>query len=673
MPNKLTELQKRGYLLPETINPSGRVYVCVPVPDDPNHIRAFLGQLDMLSYWWTWDKDALKQGTLAARVWRDVVAQVRQEIDDGASCAPELPESNGCVDYPLSSAFISWYPLSPYTHGGEVPDGWSAAPFTVLDSDAVFTNFIAGDVVASGFAQPTSGDLTLPAIGLDVLGSGTIELHFLTNVLGGMALITVDGDYLHTVTIDLNADVLSIPPESIGNEQIQEITIEGDGEHHVDIRFSPVLDDSATPIRFGGGIRSVVLCGFDDMAIDVRQNDENPCILEKTNDGTEWNPFADLSLCVNTANVPKQWRFSGGHTQVSVDNGVTFYDFPDGQAAQYGQHEPTFEEGVDRACVAAANIVAVLRAQVAEWEKGLEIGAAVTALIGTILSLVVELGTVGAATPFVVTFVAGLYGIGSSGLSAIFTDNVFRELQCEIQTHIGSDGLFDSAEFAALILTLQGKSGIVWTIIVDLFAILGLVAVNNAVNMGGIASCTNDPCDDEICAEWDLKHSPYPFSPANRQFQEVATATQGATFTSEGSKWVQNIGFVDQLPRSNSSNSSYYWGNYIKWITPHQLQLAGIQIDAHIQKPSAPANLHTVEIILYGPTGTQLALAQSAFTNSIGNGPITVNMWLNPFHTSITVQAGSEFLIRCQWNDDTPFGQYDGYCHFEKVTIFGDC
>lgn len=81
--------EKRGYILPETIDPPDSVDVCVNIPDDPAHIRAFLGQLDYLAYWWTWERDPLKRGTEAARVWRRVVADVRQRIDDNDACGDE--------------------------------------------------------------------------------------------------------------------------------------------------------------------------------------------------------------------------------------------------------------------------------------------------------------------------------------------------------------------------------------------------------------------------------------------------------------------------------------------------------------------------------------------------------------------------------------------------------
>lgn len=78
--------QDKGYRLPAVVNPPGHRYVCVPIPDDQNHILAFLGQLDMLAYWWTWQRDAAKTGKEVARVWREIVETVRYQLDNGIEC-----------------------------------------------------------------------------------------------------------------------------------------------------------------------------------------------------------------------------------------------------------------------------------------------------------------------------------------------------------------------------------------------------------------------------------------------------------------------------------------------------------------------------------------------------------------------------------------------------------
>lgn len=75
-----------GYLLPDQINPPATRCITLEIPDDPGHIRAFLGQLGMLAYWWTWERDPLKQGTEAAKRWRSVLSSAEQQLDMGGGC-----------------------------------------------------------------------------------------------------------------------------------------------------------------------------------------------------------------------------------------------------------------------------------------------------------------------------------------------------------------------------------------------------------------------------------------------------------------------------------------------------------------------------------------------------------------------------------------------------------
>jgi len=82
--------RKKGYLIPEVINPDENICVCVPVPKEWGHIRAFLGQLTELSKWQTWQPDGTTNATQSARRWFDIVECVSEEIDcimaNGCGC-----------------------------------------------------------------------------------------------------------------------------------------------------------------------------------------------------------------------------------------------------------------------------------------------------------------------------------------------------------------------------------------------------------------------------------------------------------------------------------------------------------------------------------------------------------------------------------------------------------
>lgn len=86
------QYEQRGYLLPDTLDPDKYLCVCVPVPSERGHIRAFLGQLDELGHWWNWERDGAHSGTIAAHVWRNIVDFVRDNID----CAEEVKGVSGC-------------------------------------------------------------------------------------------------------------------------------------------------------------------------------------------------------------------------------------------------------------------------------------------------------------------------------------------------------------------------------------------------------------------------------------------------------------------------------------------------------------------------------------------------------------------------------------------------
>ena len=73
--------RNKGYLIPETINPEDNICICVPIPKDWGHARAFLGQLTELSKWQAWQADGTTNATDSARRWFDIVQCVAEAID----------------------------------------------------------------------------------------------------------------------------------------------------------------------------------------------------------------------------------------------------------------------------------------------------------------------------------------------------------------------------------------------------------------------------------------------------------------------------------------------------------------------------------------------------------------------------------------------------------------
>jgi hypothetical protein len=106
------------YEFPAEIDPP-RLSVCVPVPDDENHKRAFLGQIDELTRWWTWGDEPSGTGKLAAAaVWQEIYLLVSDRLWAGEECGDEMD----CCDQILNAIQTSTAALQN-TLRGQLYDG----------------------------------------------------------------------------------------------------------------------------------------------------------------------------------------------------------------------------------------------------------------------------------------------------------------------------------------------------------------------------------------------------------------------------------------------------------------------------------------------------------------------------------------------------------------------
>lgn len=301
----------KGYLLPSIINPDDSHYVCVEVPDDINHRIAFLGALSSLVKWYNWERDDLKQGAEAANVWKPIYLDVAFQLDQRFPACDQIPDE-GCKAYAPDSGFVSFLPMNPYTQPDLVPDGGYLFP-PFIQGDNLFPNWLP-DIVENALVQlndwlasyqPTdiivppssfpllanwddllNGGFQLPVVTFKVLGEGIAEIHLLNVPFGGSVLISVDvepnvssvisgviNDNIHL--LELERDLSQIPPE-LTEVNIIELEISGDGEHTVYITFLPTFDDAVVPVRFGGGIRKIVLCDVEPL-IELEDEEMTGC------------------------------------------------------------------------------------------------------------------------------------------------------------------------------------------------------------------------------------------------------------------------------------------------------------------------------------------------------------------------------------------------------------
>lgn len=314
-----------GFRLPEVIDPPKRC-VSIDIPDDPNHIAAFWGALQALTYWFSWERDTNKTGLAASQVWMKTIQAAHTRFLSDNPCGNELPED--CVELAPHHPAIEWYPANPFLDPNEKPFGYLAAPFSVVNlqvpgflegianaigfDPAYLVGLQNGDVITTLISVPnnpievlTDG---LPRFIIHVNGTGTVSLSLINIFLGGLAAIGKDthidipGLFLGTVTggvqlVDLNRDLIAIPPETstIIGQQIEFTT---PGPHFVEVAFIPNLNDATIPVGYGGGLRGVTLCGFEPLEGNnvIRVQD---CKLQQSGDGVNWTDVYDLASCLS--------------------------------------------------------------------------------------------------------------------------------------------------------------------------------------------------------------------------------------------------------------------------------------------------------------------------------------------------------------------------------------
>lgn len=260
--------------LPAVLEPVGDICVQVTIPAHPDYVKLFVRAVRMLEVNRNYARDENLSAKIVCAQWRD--RTVNPLIEALATGTGSCGVDGECLAYPPFANFISYFPQNPYTDPDLVPDGFLAPPFYVNGKDAehTITTHEIGDVIVALGAinlEPSWNLDNTPRIELCLSGSGVAEIHFLNIVQGGVAIISLDnpvdlGDIIAGVigdgikSIDLNQDIVSLPPES-AEEIIIEVEVPTEGDHIIYIYFLPTVNDSLIPLAFGGGIREISLCG----------------------------------------------------------------------------------------------------------------------------------------------------------------------------------------------------------------------------------------------------------------------------------------------------------------------------------------------------------------------------------------------------------------------------
>ena len=269
---------RHAHLIPAVLEPLDTLCVKVMIPAHPDYVKLFVNNMRYLETDWMYQRDENLSALIVRDQWRTrTITPLIEELANTTGFCQDL--DGDCITYAPFANFIQFTPQNPYTEPNLIPDGYLQPPFFINGKDFAhdLPQYNRGDVLLDigSISLETGIELeNAPQVDLCLEGSGTVEIHLLSIALGGVAIITVDNppDILDIIggiiadnllIVDLNQDVVSFPPET-AKVIIQEIEVnpeQDELEHHLYITYLPNIDDSLIPIRFGGGLRKVELCG----------------------------------------------------------------------------------------------------------------------------------------------------------------------------------------------------------------------------------------------------------------------------------------------------------------------------------------------------------------------------------------------------------------------------
>ena len=277
----MARTNKHRKKLPEVL-PAG--IRCVPlfVPDDPEFFAMILGAVHELVYPFRYDKGDINKSNATSKLWREVTYHPLMEaFRDGLNCETGTPtDPQDCTIINPVHPAIGYFPNHPVL----TPDDgfpWPAPAWCTecnvpglgfpedvlirIDSAPFFFDF--QDMLDSG----------VPSFTLHFSGEGEIDLRFAAVPVGGTAWVFPDGNPLVGKAVDLEwvdlddfagSALIEILIGLLGGDLANtttvthEIVFDTPGSHTVTAWFFPKVEAVEwPPIGWGGGLRSIQLCG----------------------------------------------------------------------------------------------------------------------------------------------------------------------------------------------------------------------------------------------------------------------------------------------------------------------------------------------------------------------------------------------------------------------------
>lgn len=486
------------WTLPAVINPEGRRCVMIEIPDERFHIAAFRGAMLHLAEAYKWADDPDHTAREVALVWRGII--------DAMEWGCGVPEDE-CRNFTPAASFVTWEPQNPYTEPNLVPSGYILPPFYVVYDNTLpeWLGYEVGDVLTdlTRFYGGT-GVITDPESGfarfrITVTGAGMVQIYFLNVPLGGMALVTQDGDPLSFSLVELQVDIIAFPIEN--NEQIiHEVTFDTEGEHFIDVTFVPRVDESITFFNYGGGIRKIKLCGFEEaeeaMVFDIRQKPDAPCIIQKTDNGVDWVDRVNMQLC------PPKIRVNNGVIQWFNDDTGEWEDVDMGDEREDGDAPVPYPDDPDGACLAAENITAVYQSALTEIRAGITASRDLVAIAAGISGIMTAFMPIAIVTTIAFSLTAAALAVGGAGLDDMLDEESLENFKCSIFCEIAEDGSITAAAFTALRARMVDWAETVELEIINIWLdAFGSVGLQRQARAGGI---TTGDCGDCECVPPEL-------------------------------------------------------------------------------------------------------------------------------------------------------------------------
>lgn len=294
-------------------------------------------------------------------------------------------------------------------------------------------------------------------------------------------------------------------------------------------------------------------CG--ETIMDVRQNAENPCILEKSLNGVTWEPFANLLLC-SPDSIIERYDPDTGEKEVSYDGGETWEN---GQAHDPRYNSPLFAP-ITGTCAESNSIVRMVQEIIIQTVDDINLGLAAAYVLSAILGLVVTVLTAGAAAPLALALITTITALGTAAVNAALTNAVWEDFRCIVYETIGGATTITPAHFETIKSRIpEIGDAIAEAAIYAAFVQLGPAGMHNAATLGMAANGISPTCDCPFC-EGVIDFVP----------------SQGGT-TLENGEYVQGLGYRSLVVADQ-------WGTHkrIGFFVDCPEGLSGGFIDVHV-------------------------------------------------------------------------------------------